>query len=209
MAKERKTERRWDPAKARKWGIEQKRRNEIRRAQGFKVGDSPFGSGAGRTSNPGGGMDGRSRPGPESDNNRAHPGQYDGPPGPAETSTEETETPAEPESVLDMDAVWQSLPELYKLAVLGLQNWADLFNWYNRKIFIVFVPLNDKEAKTLATFSRPFLEKKLPQWVQKNPGLAMCCVPLFVLLFKVKVGFKKPAPGTPGQVIEVNHKEAA
>lgn len=91
--------------------------------------------------------------------------------------------------------------------VLGLQNWADLFNAHNRQIFVIFVPLSEKEARTLAAFTRPFLEKKLPDFIRANPGLAILMVPIFILVFKVKIQMKKPKPGTPGQVIDVSPEE--
>lgn len=201
MAQPRKTKRRWDPRKAANWGRIQRERNALRRSQGFKSGNPPGSPAAGDAAGNGRPVD--AGPG---DGNQSHPGgsgkgTYDIPPDTGEPS-QEARTETGNEKPLDLEAIWTSLPEFWKMVVLGLQNWADLFNWSQQKIYVIFVPLNDKEAKTLAAFSRPFLEAKLPEWIKRNPGLAICMVPLFILLFKVRITMKKPKPaGPPGQKV--------
>lgn len=209
MVQPRKTKRRWDPAKAKRWGEKQKARNALKRAEADKnrrLGIDP--SHAGGADLPGSVAPGPG-PGNKPNNNESGPGTYDLPPD-AHPPNEE-ETPGSTKTPLDLEAVWASLPEFWKMVVLGLQNWADVFNWSQKNIYLIFVPLNDKEAKTLAAFSRPFLEAKLPEWIRKNPGLALCCVPLFILLFKVRITFKRPKGDPKQSVIDVTpeNREAA
>lgn len=206
MVTPRKTDRRWNPEKARRWGFVQKTRNAQRkRAEMVEMGTPPGGSASGGGPGPSGTMAGGPGPGTESNNREPHPGDYDGPKSTTQTPEEETTTEREP-PLIDLEGMWSSLPDFLKMMVLGLQNWADAFNWYQDKIYITFIPLNDKEARTLADFARPYLEKKLPDFVRHNPGLAILMVPVFIFLFKVKISFRKPRDMKTARVIDVTVK---
>lgn len=150
------------------------------------VGNTPSSTPAGDNPNPGRPLVDGPGPGPGDNPGRPRAGEYDGPKDAGETPEEKETSTSESEPV-DLEGLWSSLPDFLKMIVLGLNNWAEVFNWYQDRVVIVFIPLTDKEAKTLASFARPYLEEKLPDFVKRNPGLAILMVPFFILLFKVRI----------------------
>ena len=189
MAKERKGKYRWDPAKAKRWGETQRARN---RAKNPKVGDVDPAAAAGGPPDTGGPLPGGPGDGGSPDHGGPSRGTFDGAK-PADPSKEEKPPTAGPSTVTDEDlkTVWETLPDLFKLFILGLNNWMPLISDNPRvKVVVWFDPLKDSEAKTLAAFSRPWIKAHLPHWIEQNPGLAFLCVPLFILIFKFRFKMK-------------------